>query len=166
MAAASGSRSRGATARRRAAFLLATAAAIFAVVLAMLPTAFATTAIINLTAASVHFAAAATAMMARFGNILTAHEGQSNDREENRDPKNQRAIHPRVLQKYRNVRFPNRKTLPSSHSPPNGRRRLLGLAQPFTSSPGPSSLPVRAALSVSLFRLRSLDTDAQSRLLN
>jgi hypothetical protein len=41
----------------------------------------------------------ATATMAGDGHFLTTHQGDADDRAEQRDAKNERTIHPRILQK-------------------------------------------------------------------
>lgn len=42
---------------------------------------------------------AAVATVASDGLLLTANQGDTNDRDKKRDPKNKSAIHPRILQR-------------------------------------------------------------------
>jgi hypothetical protein len=50
------------------------------------------------TAAITRAAGAAMATMTSHSHLLTAHEGDADDREENRDAKNKHTIHPKILQ--------------------------------------------------------------------
>ena len=52
------------------------------------------------------------ATMTGNSHFLTAHQGDADDREENRDAKDKRSIHPRILQSYRfrNVRVTDNPT--------------------------------------------------------
>ena len=101
--------------RSRAAVLLTTAvvdgtAATTTVVtasLAVMTAAFAATTIIApaTTIATTRATVATMATMAGDCNVLTAQEGDAQDRDEDRDTENQCTIHPRILQqKKRNVR--------------------------------------------------------------
>jgi hypothetical protein len=67
----------------------------------MMPTAVATTAISDHTAASAAIATdsiAAVATVTGDGLVFTAQHGDADNREENRDAQNQCTIHPRILQ--------------------------------------------------------------------
>lgn len=132
-AAATASRSDRTTALNRAAAGVA-AAAVTAVV-AVVTTTAATAAIVDRTAAG-RGAAAIAAGAARAGAtiaavtghdlVLTAHQGDADDREEDRDAKQQCTIHPKFLQqnRYRTVRDLNqRPSLPNLFPPRDGRRK-------------------------------------------
>jgi len=59
-----------------------------------------TTASITTTAAVATVATMASmATVAGNSRLLTAQQGDADDRDENRDPQNQSAVHPRILQK-------------------------------------------------------------------
>ncbi len=59
------------------------------------------------------------ATMTGHSHFLTAHEGDADDREENRDAKDKHSIHPKILQSYRfrNVRV--------THSPTQQKNAVL-----------------------------------------
>ena len=142
----------------------ATAAAVTTMLLLVVTTTAATTAIVSMAAA---IAAAATtvatmATMTGDGSLLTAQQGDAKDRDQNRDAKEQSTVHPQILQKrYRNVRVLHSRP---TFSPPVGTASERG----GTSTISASLLTTfrLAALDVSLYGLSSLDTNAQSRLLN
>ena len=111
-------------------------ATIAAVVVAVVTTAGAAAAIIHRAAASrgitaaaaVAAISAATAIAAVTGQnlVLTAHQGDADDREKNRDAKQQCTIHPKFLQqnRYRTVRdSTTRPSLPNLFPPRDGRRK-------------------------------------------
>jgi hypothetical protein len=114
-----------------AAAIAATTATIAAVAVATttvattMATAMATTTVAVATAAaaaSTTITRAATATMATMAGdsrLLTTQEGDADDRDKNRDPHNQSAVHPRILQQ-KNRYLGVTKQLPSDFSPPPG----------------------------------------------
>lgn len=89
--------------RRRTDVDMATAAMVTAMVTAMMPTAFAAAGIDDRTTAGADFATAAAVAVpapqqAGLSLVFTAHKGDADNRDHNRDAKNQCTIHPRILQ--------------------------------------------------------------------
>jgi hypothetical protein len=157
-------RARGGTSRGATAFLLATATT---TVMPVMTTTVATTASVTRTAAAVAAACApvaTVAAMASNGCLLTAQQGDADDREKDRDGENQHAIHPNSSNyKVPERKGPKTKTLPFYVLPPN-RNGLREGRDLNTTCLCPSNTD--AGCPVSLCGLRSLDTNAQSRLLN
>jgi hypothetical protein len=75
-------------------YTAAAVAAVVATVMAMMPTAIAAAAISHTTAIATASAIAAMAAVTGHGLALTAHQGDADHREENRDAKDQCTIHP------------------------------------------------------------------------
>lgn len=142
----------------------ATATTAVLAVLLVVTTAVATTAVVM--AAAIAAAATTVATMATMtgdGSLLTAQQGDAKDRDQNRDAKEQSTVHPQILQKrYRNVRVLHSRP---TFFPPSrdGLREGRDLNHLCFVERATFRL---AALDVSLYGLSSLDTNAQSRLLN
>jgi hypothetical protein len=76
------------------------------------------TAAASTTAAAIATAAAAVAAVAGNGSLLTADQGDADDREKHRDAQNQNTVHPRILQQVKQVPWRNKRNyVPSSSQP-------------------------------------------------
>jgi hypothetical protein len=91
--------------------------------------------------------------------LLTAHEGDANHREENRDAENKSTIHPKILQHKTGTYHSGPNSLPSSSRIPLCDGKTFGsVSEPALVQ----SMPANP--DVSLFRLHIMHKSAQARM--